>query len=244
LSVVYKGIVKVEPEAEQEMSQQGSDNDEDASLTEEELEEESDESQGDTCPEISIEEVPETSVQEQEEPLSSHQETTISNPVATPTLKIRDFATPTASMSTKEDPKSIPPLGPTQPALPAPQPILPVEVARKSATMMPASESEASSSSSSGSVTSPSKSQQQNTISVNDQPDHQSGTHRPKLSSRRSLGEELASASADDDDQAGDESFRSVVEVSSLDPRAAARAAAILKMVSRLSKSMHRLTRD
>lgn len=244
LSVVYKGIVKVEPEAEQETSQQGSDADEDASLTEEELEEESDESQGDTCPEISIEEVPETSVQEQEEPLTSHQETTISNPVATPTLKIRDFATPTASMSSKEDPKSIPPLGPAPPALAAPQPILLIEVAPKSAAMMPASESEASSSSSSGSVTSPSKSQQQNAISVNDQPDHRSGTHRPKLSSRRSLGEELASASADDDDQAGDESLRSVVEVSSLDPRAAARAAAILKMVSRLFKSMLRLTPD
>ncbi|WVW78224.1 hypothetical protein I302_100176 [Kwoniella bestiolae CBS 10118] len=48
---------------------------------------------------------------------------------------------------------------------------------------------------------------------------------------RRSLHDELATAAADDDNSfEGDESFRSVVEVSSLDPKAAARAAAILKL--------------
>ncbi|WWD00810.1 hypothetical protein V866_007747 [Kwoniella sp. B9012] len=52
---------------------------------------------------------------------------------------------------------------------------------------------------------------------------------------RRSLHDELAAVSAsvaDDDhfDGEGDDSFKSVVEVSSLDPKAAARAAAILKL--------------
>ncbi|WVR04793.1 hypothetical protein IAU60_001805 [Kwoniella sp. DSM 27419] len=46
---------------------------------------------------------------------------------------------------------------------------------------------------------------------------------------RRSLHDEL-SAARDDEQGAGDDSFRSVVEVSSLDPKAAARAAAILKL--------------
>jgi len=50
---------------------------------------------------------------------------------------------------------------------------------------------------------------------------------------RQSLGDELATATAAEED-AGNESFRSVVEVSSLDPRAAARAAAILKLVCNL----------
>lgn len=47
--------------------------------------------------------------------------------------------------------------------------------------------------------------------------------------SNRSLHEELAAA---EDESADDDVYNSVVEVSSLDPRAAARAAAILKMVS------------
>ncbi|WWC86699.1 uncharacterized protein L201_001576 [Kwoniella dendrophila CBS 6074] len=49
--------------------------------------------------------------------------------------------------------------------------------------------------------------------------------------SRRTLHDELAAITAvDDDNPEADESFRSVVEVSSLDPKAAARAAAILKL--------------
>lgn len=51
----------------------------------------------------------------------------------------------------------------------------------------------------------------------------------PLDSPQRSLQEELSFA---DDEGEVDDTFRSVVEVSSLDPRAAARAAAILKMVS------------
>ncbi|WWD21680.1 hypothetical protein CI109_106166 [Kwoniella shandongensis] len=48
---------------------------------------------------------------------------------------------------------------------------------------------------------------------------------------RRSLHDELAAVTTDDsDDEVGNDSFRSVVEVSSLDPKAAARAAAILKL--------------
>ncbi|WRT64581.1 uncharacterized protein IL334_001513 [Kwoniella shivajii] len=47
---------------------------------------------------------------------------------------------------------------------------------------------------------------------------------------RRSLHDELAAVAADEEGNEGDESFRSVVEVSSLDPKAAARAAAILKL--------------
>lgn len=46
---------------------------------------------------------------------------------------------------------------------------------------------------------------------------------------RRSLHEELAVVARDEDE--GDSSFKSVVEISSLDPKAAARAAAILKLV-------------
>lgn len=49
---------------------------------------------------------------------------------------------------------------------------------------------------------------------------------------RRSLHDELAAVVRDED--AGDGSFKSVVEVSSLDPKAAARAAAILKLVGPL----------
>ena len=62
---------------------------------------------------------------------------------------------------------------------------------------------------------------------------------RPPLTSRQSLGEELASALATEPLD-GDDSFRSVVEVSSLDPRAAARAAAILKMASKWLMSIVR----
>ena len=51
----------------------------------------------------------------------------------------------------------------------------------------------------------------------------------------RTLQDELSSATANDGDEQGDESIQSVVEVSSLDPRAAARAAAILKLVSDIS---------
>lgn len=49
---------------------------------------------------------------------------------------------------------------------------------------------------------------------------------------RRSLHEELAAVARDENE--GDNSFKSVVEVSSLDPKAAARAAAILKLVGAL----------
>lgn len=49
---------------------------------------------------------------------------------------------------------------------------------------------------------------------------------------RQSLHDELAAVVRDED--AGDSSFKSVVEVSSLDPKAAARAAAILKLVGSL----------
>lgn len=49
---------------------------------------------------------------------------------------------------------------------------------------------------------------------------------------RQSLHDELAAVLRDED--AGDSSFKSVVEVSSLDPKAAARAAAILKLVGPL----------
>lgn len=49
---------------------------------------------------------------------------------------------------------------------------------------------------------------------------------------RQSLHDELAAVVRDED--AGDSSFKSVVEVSSLDPKAAARAAAILKLVGPL----------
>ncbi|KAK8847590.1 hypothetical protein IAR55_005449 [Kwoniella newhampshirensis] len=48
---------------------------------------------------------------------------------------------------------------------------------------------------------------------------------------RRSLYDEIAAIAGDvSEDEGGDDSFRSVVEVSSLDPKAAARAAAILKL--------------
>jgi hypothetical protein len=60
----------------------------------------------------------------------------------------------------------------------------------------------------------------------------QEETRESRRQARRSLGEELAHATLGDSSfQDGDESFRSVVEVSSMDPRAAARAAAILKLV-------------
>ena len=53
----------------------------------------------------------------------------------------------------------------------------------------------------------------------------------PSVASHRSLADEIAS-SAGGDESRWDGSFSSIVEVSSLNPRAAARAAAILKMVS------------
>ncbi len=78
-------------------------------------------------------------------------------------------------------------------------------------------------SSSSSSVRPPSRlSQEVTTASTEDGPSR----------SRMSLRDELAFAIATERDNEGDESMRSVVEVSSLDPRAAARAAAILKLVS------------
>lgn len=69
-------------------------------------------------------------------------------------------------------------------------------------------------------------------------PHENSAETRPSASrmgrSQRSLGDEIASATATEvEEDVGNDSFKSVVEVSSLDPRAAARAAAILKMVGR-----------
>lgn len=57
---------------------------------------------------------------------------------------------------------------------------------------------------------------------------------------RQSLHDELAAVVRDED--AGDSSFKSVVEVSSLDPKAAARAAAILKLVGPLLILVFQLT--
>lgn len=81
-----------------------------------------------------------------------------------------------------------------------------------------------------------------NTLGIDERVHHRAASHstRPVVpstlsheisldTSSRSLFDELSSVV--DDEVVADDSFRSVVEVSSLDPRAAARAAAILKMV-------------